>query len=159
MDFKKQVAAGFVLCLSHVAIADAELNERSLTQEKVNYAKTFHIEFITANRLKAKVAKNEFVTIIDVRSTSNYTDSDNRIKGAIHVKLRRLKSRLAFAPLKNVPRDSEIVTYCACPSDQTSIRAAQVLVDAGFTRVRVLKGGWLEWLKAGGQVETKSRRT
>jgi len=97
--------------------------------------------------------KKEPVTIIDVRATDSFADSERKIKGAIHVKLRRLRYRLSFAPLKSVARNSEIVTYCACPNDELSIKAAQVLMDSGFTRVRALKGGWHEWLKLNGPVE------
>jgi rhodanese-related sulfurtransferase len=112
------------------------------------------IDFITAAELKAKLAKNQLITIIDVRATSGLPDSDSKIKGAFHVKLRRLKYRLAFPPLKDLPRDREIVTYCACPNDESSIRAAQVLLDAGFKHVRALKGGWTGWQKAKGQIES-----
>lgn len=115
------------------------------------------IERITAEELKAKLAKNEPVTILDVRSTDSYVSSDNRIKGSIHIKLRRLQSRLSFPPLKAVPRNSEVVTYCACPNDEASIRAAQILMDAGFKRVRVLDGGWQMWLRARGQVAPRPK--
>ncbi|MDQ2976041.1 MAG: rhodanese-like domain-containing protein [Acidobacteriota bacterium] len=37
------------------------------------------------------------------------------------------------------------------------MRAAQVLLGSGFTRVRVLKGGWVVWQKAKGQVEPMAR--
>jgi rhodanese-related sulfurtransferase len=110
------------------------------------------IEFITAEELKAKLAKNQPVTIIDVRATS--LDDNNKIKGSFHVKLRRLKYRLGFPPLKDVPRDREIVTYCACPNDESSIHAAEVLLEAGFKRVRALKGGWIGWQKAKGPIES-----
>ena len=110
---------------------------------------------ITAEELKAKVVANAPVTIIDVRSAEGFAASSTTIKGAIHFKLRKLKSRVAFAPLKDLPRDREIVTYCACPKDQSSISAAQILQSSGFTRVRVLQGGWHEWLKAGGPVDPK----
>lgn len=113
------------------------------------------IEFVTAQELKAKLAGNQPVTIIDVRSTNMYIDSDAKIRGAIHVKARRLRARLALPPLRDVPRDSEVVIYCACPNDEASIRAGQVLLDAGFRRVRVLKGGWRAWSEARGQVESK----
>ena len=113
------------------------------------------IDTITAEELKAKVAANVPVTIIDVRSSEGFAASRTTIKGAIHFKLRKLKSRVAFAPLKDLPRDREIVTYCACPKDQSSISAAQTLQSAGFSRVRVLQGGWHEWLRAGGPVEPK----
>ena len=84
-------------------------------------------------------------------------DNDNKIKGAIYVKLRKLRSRLGLPPLKDVPRNREVVTYCACPNDESSIRAAQTLLQSGFKRVRVLKGGWLAWKKANGQVEPLSK--
>lgn len=111
-------------------------------------------EFITAQELKTKLARNQQITIIDVRATSGLLDSDSKIKGAFHVKLRRLRSRLALPPLKDIPRDREVVTYCACPNDEASIQAAQVLSDAGFKRVRALKGGWVGWKKVKGQVES-----
>lgn len=113
------------------------------------------IETITAEELKSKVASNQPVTIIDVRSSQGYAASATTIKGALHFKLRKLKSRLSFPPLKDLPRDREIVTYCACPKDQSSITAAQVFLANGFTRVKVLQGGWHEWLRAGGPVGPK----
>lgn len=112
------------------------------------------VEFISVEELKAKFDKRETVTVIDVRSVSD-ADSENKIKGAIHVKLRRLKSRLAFPPLKNVPRDSEVVLYCACPNDEASIRGAEILLESGFKRVHALKGGWVAWKRSGGQTESR----
>jgi 3-mercaptopyruvate sulfurtransferase SseA len=37
------------------------------------------------------------------------------------------------------------------------VRAAQVLRESGFKNVRVLKGGWVVWKKANGQVEPMAR--
>lgn len=119
--------------------------------------KTPDVAYITADELKTKMASNEPVTIIDVRSSEGYAASTTTIKGAFHFKLRKLKSRLSYAPLKDVPRDQEIVTYCACPRDQSSISAAQVLLANGFKRVRVLQGGWHEWLRVNGPVQPKTR--
>ena len=116
------------------------------------------ITLITPEELKAKIARNEPLTIIDVRATSSYVNSDSMIKGAIFVKLRRLKSRLSFPPLKAVRRDSEVIAYCACPHDESSVHAAQILSAAGFKRVRVLQGGWRMWLKVNGPVAPKPGR-
>jgi rhodanese-related sulfurtransferase len=113
------------------------------------------VEMITADELKAKVTSNHPVTIIDVRSSEGYAASSTTVKGAIHFKLRKLKYRLQYPPMKNVPKDQEIVTYCACPKDQSSIAAAQILQAAGFKRVKVLQGGWQEWLRANGPVEPR----
>ena len=114
-------------------------------------------EFVSAAELKEKLAKGEPVTLIDLRSADAFAGSDGKIAGALHIKERRLRARLALPPLRDLPRDAEVVTYCACPSDEAALRAAQLLSSAGFKRVRVLKGGWRAWLDARGQVEAKPR--
>ncbi len=115
------------------------------------------VEFITPDQLKAKLKKGDSLTIIDVRATSSLVDSDSKIKGAIHVKLRRLRARLQFPPLKDVSRNSEVVLYCACPNDEASIHGAEILMAAGFKRVRALKGGWVAWNKGQGPIESRAR--
>jgi rhodanese-related sulfurtransferase len=155
MSFKKWAVSA---CMFLVMLAaSVELTTRSATahgKSQPNPPAPPPVEFISAAELKAKLAKNQPVTIIDVRATSGVLESDSKIKGAFHVKLRRLRYRLGFPPLKDIPRDREIVTYCACPNDESSIHAAQVLLDAGFKRVRALKGGWTGWKKAKGQIES-----
>ena len=158
MGPKTWLAAGFILGLICLAIADFG------TPRVVAFPRTpavqqnsAEIQFITAEELKIKLGKSEAVTIIDVRGSSTLTLNDNKIKGAIYVKMRKLKSRLGLAPLKDVPRNREVVTYCACPNDEASISAAQMLMESGFKRVRVLKGGWLTWKKVNGQIEPLSK--
>lgn len=115
------------------------------------------VQMITAEELKTKFTGNQPMTIIDVRSSEGYANSNNTMKGAIHFKLRKLKERLAFPPLKDLPKDREIITYCACPNDESSIAAAQILQAGGFKRVRVLQGGWQGWLKVNGPVEPRAK--
>ena len=115
------------------------------------------VDMISAEELKAKLSDNQPVTIIDVRSSESYAAASNTIRGAIHFKVRKIKSRLSYAPLKDLPRDREIVTYCSCPKDESSIAAAQILQASGFKRVRVLQGGWQEWLRANGPVEPRTK--
>jgi rhodanese-related sulfurtransferase len=150
----KSALAIAVLVLSSISLAHSTVR-RDLAGAQTPQSGA--IERISAEELKTKLAKQEHVTVLDVRGTDSYVAADNRIKGSIHVKLRRLRYRLAAAPLKDVPRDSEVVTYCACPSDEASYRAAQVLLNAGFKRVRVLEGGWQMWLKAKGPVEPRPK--
>ena len=153
MAFKQWSTCTLILCLG-LASASAFA---TFAQPVVNPQTPPQVQFVTAEELKAKLARNEPVTVIDVRASSEFAESENKIKGAIHVKVRKLQSRLALPPLKNVPRDSEVVTYCACPNDEASIRAAQELMNAGFKRVRALKGGWVAWKKTNGQVESRPR--
>ena len=118
-------------------------------------AQTPAVNMITADELKAKLADNKPVTIIDVRGSEAYSSATTTIKGAIHYKTRKLKYRLAYPPLKDLPKDREIVTYCSCPKDEASIAAAQILLASGFKRVRVLQGGWQEWMRVNGPVEPR----
>ena len=115
------------------------------------------VQMITADELKTKITANQPVMLIDVRSSEGYANSNNTMKGALHFKLRKLKARLAFPPFKDLPKDREIVTYCACPNDESSIAAAQILQASGFKRVRVLQGGWQAWLKANGPVAPRTK--
>jgi len=115
------------------------------------------INMITAEELKTKMMNNQPVVIVDVRSAEGFANSTTTVKGSIHFKLRKLKYRLQYPPFKDLPRNAEIVTYCACPKDEASIAAAEVLQSSGFTRVRVLQGGWTEWLRVNGPVQPRAR--
>lgn len=110
------------------------------------------VEFIAPEELKTKIAKNEAVAIVDLRGSSVYAQSDTKIKGSVHTKVRRVAYRL-----RELPRDREVITYCACPADEAAIVAAQALLANGFKRVRVLKGGWNAWLDAGGPVQPRPK--
>lgn len=112
-------------------------------------AESMDIERITVDELKSKFAKNEKVVVLDVRG-SDYDASPTRIKGAIRIAPGQIE-----AHLKDIPRDKEVITYCACSTDGGAVKAAQVLRSNGFTRVRALKGGWTAWNEAGGPVEPK----
>ena len=158
MGFRKYGAWAcmfFLICLVTASVGTD--NVAVLARGDVTQQSTSETEWITADELKGKLTQNQPVTIIDVRGSSGLINDDNKIKGAVYVKLRRLKYRLGFPPLSNVPRNREVVTYCACPNDESSIKAAQALREAGFKHVRVLKGGWVVWKKANGQVEPMAR--
>jgi len=120
-------------------------------------AKTAGVAFMTVEELKNKLTANEPVVVIDVRATDTYANSDKKIKGAVHLKVRKITQRLNFPPLKDVPRDRTVVTYCSCPADESAIAAARIFLENGFKNVRALKGGWREWVKISGPTEAKPR--
>jgi len=153
MKLNKRALCSFVFIMLSCSLIDFGVGGGGVrVSARSEDKKAPDVQYVTADELKAKLAKNQPVTIIDVRGSTGVED-DNKIKGAVYVKLRKLKSRLGLPPLRDVPRDREVVTYCACPNDEASIRAAQLLTEAGFKRVRVLKGGWVTWKRANGQVE------
>jgi rhodanese-related sulfurtransferase len=44
-----------------------------------------------------------------------------------------------------IPRDRDVVLYCACPNEVTSARMALLLKKNGISRVRPLVGGVAAW--------------
>jgi rhodanese-related sulfurtransferase len=47
------------------------------------------------------------------------------------------------------PKDENVIFYCACPHDETSIMRAEEYQKQGFTNVQVLEGGVNAWRNAG----------
>ncbi len=107
------------------------------------------ITMLSTNELK-NMLNNPNLTIIDVRYEKDWGNSNMKIKGAIREDYMRVETWA-----ENYPKGKFIVLYCACPDERTSARAARELLDRGFTNVRVLKGGWDAWVKAGYPVEKK----
>ncbi len=54
----------------------------------------------------------------------------------------------------DVPKDTEIITYCGGPHCPQSTQAAQRLIELGYTNVRTYKEGLDGWKAAGHSVET-----
>jgi rhodanese-related sulfurtransferase len=52
-----------------------------------------------------------------------------------------------------IPKDVEIIVYCAGPSCPQSILAAEKLNNLEYTDVKAYEGGIEEWKSAGNQVE------
>ncbi len=66
---------------------------------------TDKVERISVDELILMMAKKKPVTIIDSRVLDSY---DTKIKGALQIPVTETEARL-----KEIPRDREIVTYCA----------------------------------------------
>jgi len=142
------VAAALAAC-ANIALA-YQTPDVQREKPKSKQDQPIPVVFITAEELKAKIAKNEPLAILDLRAESAYSQSDKTIKGSLHTKVRKVVTRL-----RDAPRDKEVITYCACPSDEAAAIAARSLMASGFKRVRVLKGGWNAWVQAGGQMERR----
>jgi rhodanese-related sulfurtransferase len=53
----------------------------------------------------------------------------------------------------NLPKDTEIVTYCGGPKCPQSAQAAEKLTTLGYTNVKAYEGGLQEWKEAGYSIE------
>lgn len=81
--------------------------ERAVPDTSATGSDDADVERISVDELKAKIAKNEPLTIIDDRSEGSFESSETQIKGSIRMTVDQIQSRL-----KEIPRDREIVTYC-----------------------------------------------
>jgi rhodanese-related sulfurtransferase len=56
--------------------------------------------------------------------------------------------------MKKIGTETWIITYCTWPAEESSARAARMLLDNGFKKVTPILGGYRAWEKAGYPVET-----
>ena len=92
---------------------------------------------ITPVDLKKKLDAGETPFILDVREPNEY--QINRIAGSTLIPLGELPRRY-----QELPRDREIVTQCKMGG--RSAKAQDFLKSVGFTNVKNLRGGILEWI-------------
>ncbi len=125
-----------IFCLAQAVAAQSE-SHKSVTK-------------ISARELEQLISDQSPITIIDVRLPKDYDASQTKIKGAIRIVPKELKWRL-----NEITRDKQVVLYCACPNDATSLHLGAQLIEAGYKNVTVLQGGWNGWVQAGGSQEPK----
>jgi len=101
---------------------------------------------INVDEARKLVAEGKAI-IVDVRGTESYKMS--HIKGALDFALHKLEA----GDYKGLPKDKIIITYCGCPAENSSARAAAVLKKAGFKDPGALVGGIQAWEDSGGELE------
>lgn len=92
---------------------------------------------ITTDELKERMDRNEALHVFDVRETYEYEEFNI---GAINIPLGELPGRLG--ELEHL-KDEEVIVHCR--SGARSGSAKMFLLDSGFTNVRNLLGGMLDW--------------
>jgi adenylyltransferase/sulfurtransferase len=95
----------------------------------------------TVHELKAQLDRQDAVWILDVREPHEFAIS--RLDGSTLIPLGDLPNRLVELP--GGPGAPEIVVYCKVGG--RSAKAVALLRARGFTRVKNLKGGILEWIE------------
>ena len=102
---------------------------------------------ITVPELQQLINAGVQPTFVDVRPAASRA-RDGTIPGALHLSL---DSAHTEAP--DLPRDAEVVVYCACPNEVSAAQVARQLRRAGFLNVRPLMGGIDAWIAAGLPIE------
>lgn len=103
---------------------------------------------ISVDELSRMIEAGEQPIVLDVRSRTHREMDGRRIPGALHVDLDALEKTL-----EGIPRDRDVVVYCACPNEVTAVKVAMQLRERGIRRVRPLSGGIDAWALAGFRIE------
>jgi len=99
---------------------------------------------ITPEELKQKMDAGEDIIILDLRHALDFEAQPETILGALHMDAADLEEAHEV-----IPRDREIVLFCACPNEVTAARLALLLRSKGITRIRPLAEGYEGWRKRG----------
>ena len=94
------------------------------------------------------------ILVLDVRDAMSF--ANGRIPGALHVSVHDIETQLAF--VKKASKGRVVVTYCSCPTEASSLRAAKLLSGAGIT-AKALVGGFPRWVESGGAIERDATGT
>ena len=108
--------------------------------QRQKFIRDLRMSKITVDELKQKLDAGEAVTIVDVRHAMDVQANPHLIPGALHMPFEEIDQRH-----HEIPRDREIVLYCACPNEVSSARTALRLKRNGISRVRPLEGGLDAW--------------
>jgi rhodanese-related sulfurtransferase len=99
---------------------------------------------ITVEQLTEKLRTDEPPLLIDLRPQAS-AEAEPGIPSAVLMSLDELIRRH-----HELPRHRDVVLYCGCPNDVTSVQGALLLHKRGFTRVWPLAGGIEAWRRYSG---------
>ena len=94
---------------------------------------------VTVRQITDRLAAEEKLVIVDLRSRAAREEQPG-IPGAIALALDELVARQ-----HEMPRDRDVILYCDCPRDASSVEGARRLRKLGVTRVWPLAGGFEAW--------------
>ena len=108
------------------------------------FLRKLKIARITPEELKEKLDAGEDILVVDLRHSLDFDANPETIPGALHVDAAELEEAYQV-----IPRDREIVLFCACPNEVTAARLALLLRSKGITRIRPLSEGYEGWRSRG----------
>jgi membrane protein DedA with SNARE-associated domain/rhodanese-related sulfurtransferase len=106
-------------------------------------ARALEVPRISVGELRQSLRATPPPAVFDVRGETMRQADPRRIPGALPATLRNVHEAVA-----GQGKDDEIVVYCACPNDASAAAAVRILKQAGYSRVRALRGGLDAWFAA-----------
>jgi rhodanese-related sulfurtransferase len=94
---------------------------------------------LTVQQVTEKISAGENPVFIDLRSHGARREVPG-IPGSLPLSVEEV-----IAGHRDLPRDRDVILYCACPQDAASVQAAKRLHEKGLARVWPLAGGIEAW--------------
>src|SRR5215831_6689733 len=102
--------------------------------------KELRVARISPTELKQLMDDGQQSVVVDLRGTLDHVADPYTIPGALRISAEELEQRH-----HDIPRDRDVILFCACPNEVTAARMALMLKRKGITRVRPLTGGLDAW--------------
>lgn len=103
---------------------------------------------IAPEELHALLQPEVRVLLVDVRQPLDVLAYSEMIPGATRIPPKQL-----MADPTLLPRDRDVVMYCTCEAQKTSLEILHHAKTLGFSRLKVLRGGIHGWKRTGYPVE------
>jgi rhodanese-related sulfurtransferase len=103
---------------------------------------------LSPEQLESLMASGQKVYLFDVRQPLDLLAYPELIPGA-----QRIPPDEVLKTPSLLPGDEDIVVYCTCPGDKTSLSVLHRALALGFTRIKFLTGGLAAWKAKGYPVE------
>ncbi|UVT17977.1 MAG: VTT domain-containing protein [Nitrospira sp.] len=108
---------------------------------------------ISPAELKQLMDDGHPLSVVDLRGIEDHVADPYTIPGALRISAEELEQRH-----DDIPRDRDVILFCACPNEATSARMALMLRRKGVTRVRPLVGGIDAWRELAYPLEMDNSR-
>jgi len=95
---------------------------------------------ITPVELKQLMNSGKELIVVDLRDILDHMADPYTIPGALRISPEELEQRH-----QDIPRDRDVILFCACPNEATAAKMALMLKRRGISRVRPLLGGIDTW--------------
>jgi membrane protein DedA with SNARE-associated domain/rhodanese-related sulfurtransferase len=116
---------------------------RSYWQRR-QFLKTLRMARISPEELYRQVEAGEEPVIVDLRHPLDFLAAPRTLPNALRMNPNDVARRWT-----ELPANRDIVVYCTCPNEETSVTVAKQLHKLGVMRVRPLAGGLSGWERLG----------
>ncbi|MBI3941656.1 MAG: rhodanese-like domain-containing protein [Chloroflexi bacterium] len=142
------VIAGFLAACGASATPSTASSQNASAKPAPNFPDDGK-RYLNIDLLKKEYDRGADFVLVDARPKPNY--NLDHITNAINLPFNEMTDRY-----KELPKDKWIVAYCACPRSEADY-AADILAQKGFTKVKVLYEGYVEWQTRGYPIDKSNR--